>query len=199
MHYKRINFPSECCCHGSAADLDIMCVLTTRDFRILCLQNLLTEDIFFKNSMANSSKWGRAGSKETVQCFYCKTETRLDNLERHNNVRHPGRPAKHRIIIPSNQHTLFQILDKQISDGEKEADSESQEKNTVKDLDEVIEMDDNEDDGKNEIDKITGSETLENRECLVSEDFCFIEKKQICGDRVNSRESGKKNVLFPIW
>ena len=56
MRYKIINFPSECCCHGSAADLYITCVLTTRDFRILCLQNLLTEDIFFKNSMANFSK-----------------------------------------------------------------------------------------------------------------------------------------------
>ena len=105
--------------------------------------------------MANSSKWGRAGSKETVQCFYCDTETRLDNLERHNNVRHPGRPAKHGIIIPSNQYTLFQILDKQIYDGEKEAESESQEKNTVTELDEVIEMDDIEGDGKNGINKIT--------------------------------------------
>lgn len=59
-------------------------------------------------------------------------------------------PAKHRIIIPSNQYTLFQIIDKQIYDGEKEAESESQEKNN-----EVIEMDDIEGDGKNGINKIT--------------------------------------------
>ena len=128
--------------------------------------------------MANSSKWVRAGSKETVQCFYCKTETRLDNLERHNNVRHPRRPAKHKIITPSNQHTLFQILDKQTYDGEKEAESESKEKNIVKDLDEVIEMDDTEDDGKNGIDKITCSETLENGECLVSKDFVSMKRSR---------------------
>ena len=93
---QKISIPSECCCHGFAAD-HMICVA----FNDTCLSNfMLIEDIFFKNSMANSSKWGRAGSKETVQCFYCDTETRLDNLERHNNVRHPGRPAKHRIIIP---------------------------------------------------------------------------------------------------
>ena len=123
-YYKRINFPSEYCCHGSTADPHSICVA----FNDTCLSNfMLTEDIFFKNSMANSSKRGRDGSKKTVQCFYCETETRLDNLERQNNVQHPGRPAKHKIIIPSNQHTLFQILNKQIYDGEKEAESESQE------------------------------------------------------------------------
>ena len=137
--------------------------------------------------MANSSKWGRAGSKETVQCFCCDTETRLDNLERHNNVRHPRRPAKHRIIIPSNQYTLFQILDKQIYDGEKEAESESQEKNTVTELDEVTEMDDIEGDGKN---GINHTETLENRECLVSEDFVSEKavKKMFCS------QSGKNTA-----
>ena len=51
-------------------------------------------------------------------------------------------------------------------------------KNTVTELEEVIEMDDIEGDGKNGINKITGSETLENRECLVSEDFVSMKRSR---------------------
>ena len=39
-------------------------------------------------------------------------------------------------------------------------------------------MDDIEGDGKNGINKITGSETLENRECLVSEDFVSMKRSR---------------------
>ena len=124
--------------------------------------------------MANSSKWGRSGSRETVQCFYCETETRLDNLERHSNVRHPGKPVKHKTIIPSNQRTLFQILHKKIDDGEKENKSESnesQEKNIVTELDDITEMDDVKGDASDVMNKITDTEKLENTKCLVSKDF----------------------------
>mgnify|MGYP002803540403 FL=1 len=37
-----------------------------------------------------------------------ETETKLDNLERHSNVQRPWKPAKHKIIIPSNH--LFHFI-----------------------------------------------------------------------------------------
>ena len=127
--------------------------------------------------MANCSKWGSSGSKETVQCFYCKTETRLDNLERHSNVRHPGRPVKHKIIVSSNQRTLFQMFDKKIDDRENKAESESQELEKNTELDEITEMDDIEGDANNAINKTISTE----KECLDSEDF-VSKKRNRCAE-----------------
>ena len=56
-------------------------------------------------------------------------------------------------------------------------------------------MDDTEDDGKNEIDKITGSETLENRECLVSEDFVSMKRSRYAETESIPEKAVKKCFL----
>ena len=61
-----------------------------------------------------------------------------------------------------------------------------------------MEMNDTRDVRKNGIDKITGSETLENRECLVSEDFVSM-KRSSYAETESIPEKAVKKVLFPIW
>ena len=47
------------------------------------------------------TKWGQNTSKEPVCCYYCETEVRKDNLERHITNSHKGKPVKYkRIQIP---------------------------------------------------------------------------------------------------
>ncbi|CAB3988084.1 Hypothetical predicted protein [Paramuricea clavata] len=81
-------------------------------------------------------------------------------------------PVKHKIIVSSNQHTLFQMFDKKIYDRENEVESESRELEKNTELDEITEMDDTEGDATNAINKTTSTE----KECLDSEDF--VSKKR---------------------
>lgn len=86
---------------------------------------------------------GSSGSKETVQCFHCEATTRLDNLERHSEVQHPGKPVRHKFIVTSNQRTLLQILTKKV-DYDKASDSQEEKEEKSGEPDEITETEEHE-------------------------------------------------------